>query len=419
MRLGALFGSVMLIVAVAVGYVARRADLAHSRDVQIEAAASIASANLGGFIKAVELSAALADDPEMTVESLRDSFVGADVCIAPRADLTAPPVCTLDDAAFAERATSMFAETTRNVRGVGSRLEITVVGEGAGIYAAVDVVDLADLSGLGGVVGDSGLDFRDIAEPLPIGATTIDGQRVAASPIDHGDGLWIAASSNMTVHLSSEEQLMIAMLSSLAVLLLALAGMTIRAERHSLVERASLDALTRLPNRSEFERKAELVLASAERSEEGVCLLLFDLDGFKGINDTYGHQAGDEVLRVMGKRLRRAVRESDVVARWGGDEFVLMLPGIEDASAARGRASSLAELISREDIDGLRVGASVGIALFPRHAETLEALLQAADGAMYAAKRDGVSHRLAGVESAPIDPIIELAADRRTAANVR
>ena len=71
-RLGALFGSVMLIVAVAVGYVARRADLAHSRDVQIEAAASIASANLGGFIKAVELSSAVAADPEAAVESLRD-----------------------------------------------------------------------------------------------------------------------------------------------------------------------------------------------------------------------------------------------------------------------------------------------------------------------------------------------------------
>ncbi len=174
-RLGALFGSVMLIVAVAVGYVARRADLAHSRDVQIEAAASIASANLGGFIKAVELSAALADDPEITMESLRDSFDGADVCIAPRADLTAPPVCTTDDAAFAQRATSMFGETTRNVEGIGSRLEITVVGEAAGVHATVDADDLAELGGVG-VVGDSELDFLDLAEPPPLIATTIDGR---------------------------------------------------------------------------------------------------------------------------------------------------------------------------------------------------------------------------------------------------
>lgn len=417
MRLGALFGSVMLIVAVAVGYVARRADLAHSRDVQIEAAASIASVNLGAFIKAVELSAALAADPDATAEALSSSLGGADVCVARRSEPSAEPACTTDDAVFAERATSMFGEL-RTIAGFGDRFEITVVGDATAVHAAVDMVDLVDLVTLD-VIEGSELDFLDTTDAPSVMAATIGGRRVAAAPIEQGDGLWISASTDDAISLAGDEQLMIVMLSSLAVLLLGLAGMTIRSERHSLVERASLDALTRLPNRSEFERRAELVLASAQRSEEGVCLLLFDLDGFKTINDTHGHQAGDEVLRVMGKRLRRAVRESDVVARWGGDEFVLMLPGIEDASAARTRAGSLAELISREDIEGLKVGASVGIALFPRHAETLRTLIEAADGAMYAAKRDGVSHRLAGVESAPIDPIIEPAADRRTMVNVR
>jgi len=411
-RLGALFGSVMLIVAVAVGYVARRADVAHSRDVQIEAAASIASANLGAYITAIELSAALSVDPEAAAEALSGSLGGADVCIARRAEPTADPVCTTDDVAFAERATAMFGDTQRSVAGIGDRLEITIVGEATAVHVAVDLVHL-------GVIEGVELDFLDTIAAPSVMATTIDGRRVAAAPIEHSAGLWISASTDDAIRLDSEEQLMIVMLSALAVLLLGLAGMTIRSERHTLVERASLDALTRLPNRSEFERRAELVLTSAQRSEEGVCLLLFDLDGFKLINDTHGHHAGDEVLRVMGKRLRRAVRESDVVARWGGDEFVLMLPGIEDASAARSRASSLAELISREDIKGLKVGASVGIALFPRHAETLPALIEAADAAMYAAKRDGVSHRLAGVESAPIDPIIEPAADRRTVVNVR
>jgi diguanylate cyclase (GGDEF)-like protein len=402
----------MLIVAVAVGYVARRADLDHSRDVQIESIASLASANLGGFIKAAELAAAVSADPRGAAESLGDALLGADVCVIDSASATTEPACISRDSAFVERAGLMFVDPERRISHTRDRLELTIVGEAATVYAEVALADL-------GVTGGTELEFVRTTDSPPVIASTIDDRRVSATPIEHGDGLWVAASTDGAVTLAGDEQLMIVLLSSLAVLLLGLAGMTIRAERRSLVERASVDTLTRLPNRSEFERRAEMVLAAAQRSENGVCLLLFDLDGFKAINDTHGHQAGDEVLRVMGKRLRRAVRESDVVARWGGDEFVLMLPGIEDASAARSRASSLAELISREDIDGLRVGASVGIALFPRHAETLNELIVAADGAMYAAKRDGVSHRLAGVESAPIDPIIDPAEDRRTAANVR
>ncbi len=412
MRLGALLGSIMLIVAVAVGYVVRRDDLAHSRDVQIESATEIASAHVGGFIKAIELSAAVAGDPQVAATALSDAFGGADVCVASSAALAVQPACSTGDAAFAERATRKFGETRRTIIGDGDRLEITVVGLAMGVHAVVDLSDL-------GVIDGFEIEFAETADGHLMSATSIDGRRVAATPIENGDGLWVSASTDDAVHLTNDERLMVVLLSSLAVLLLGLAGMTMRAERRTLLDRATIDPLTRHPNRSEFERRAEIVLATSQRTQIGVCLLLFDLDGFKAINDTHGHQAGDEVLRVMGKRLRRAVRESDVVARWGGDEFVLMLPGIEDASSARSRAASLAELISRAEIDGMKVGASVGIALYPRHAETLSELVEAADAAMYAAKRDGVSHRLAGVESAPIEATVSPATDRRAVSHVR
>jgi diguanylate cyclase (GGDEF)-like protein len=407
-----LFGSVMLIVAIAVGYMVRRDDLAHSRDVRIESDASVASAHVGGFIKAIELTAEVAADPEIAAAALSDAFNGAAVCVVGRAALSAEPACTTHDTVFAERATRLFGQTQRTIAASGGRLEITVVGSATGVHASVDLLDRS-------VVMGSVLEFAETADAPPPLATTVDGRRVAANLIEHGDGLWVSASTDDSVHIASDERLMVAVLSSLAVLLLVLAAMTMPAERRALLERATIDPLTRLPNRGEFERRAEIVLATSRRTDVGVCLLLFDLDGFKLINDTHGHQAGDEVLRVMGKRLRRAVRESDVVARWGGDEFVLMLPGIEDASSARSRASSLAELISRGEIDGLKVRASVGISLYPRHAETLTELIRAADAAMYAAKRDGVTHRLAGIESAPIEATVGPATDRRVTSHVR
>jgi diguanylate cyclase (GGDEF)-like protein len=407
-----LFGSVMLIVAVAVGYVARRADLSHSRDVRLEAAASIASANLGGFVKAAELAAEVGSDPGAAAEALAGSLAGATVCVATHGQPD-EPACTTDDPELVERAEAMLATGERDVRAIDAdRIELTVVGASGAVHAVVPIPDPLLLDGID-------LSFDTTTDVPPIAATTLGDMRVAGAPIEHGDGLWVMASTERSIRLSTDERWMVGLLASLAVVLLGLAGITIRAERRMLVERASLDPLTRLPNRSEFERRAEAVLAAAQRAEVGVCLLLFDLDGFKEINDTYGHQAGDEVLQVIGRRLRRAVRESDVVARWGGDEFVLMLPGIEDASSARSRAAELAKLITGEYIHGLTIGVSVGIALYPRHAETLPALVEAADAAMYAAKRDGVTHRLAGVESAPIEADLAPAEDRRAPTHAR
>ena len=105
-----------------------------------------------------------------------------------------------------------------------------------------------------------------------------------------------------------------------------------------------------------------------------MCLLLFDLNGFKLVNDTYGHQAGDEMLKVVGSRLRKAVREGDIVARWGGDEFVVVMPGIADEEMGAKRAQQLADQIAgRTRLEGvpeaLRVKVSVGVALWPQHGD--------------------------------------------------
>ena len=134
-----------------------------------------------------------------------------------------------------------------------------------------------------------------------------------------------------------------------------LAGATLVAEQRTLVERASFDPLTKLPNRGEFERRAVDVIANADRQDSEVCLLLFDLNGFKLVNDTYGHRAGDEMLRVVGSRLRKAVRDQDIVARWGGDEFVVMMPGIGDDEMGAKRAQQLADQVAgRTRLDGVQ-----------------------------------------------------------------
>ena len=148
------------------------------------------------------------------------------------------------------------------------------------------------------------------------------------------------------------------------------------------------DALTQLPNRERFHQRAER--AVRDGAAAGGAVVLVDLDRFKEVNDTLGHAAGDELLRVVGRRLRVALREEDIVARLGGDEFGLVLPGVADPDAALAILVRLREELSAEiRLEALTVGveASFGVALYPRHGDDLEALLQRADAAMYQGKR--------------------------------
>ncbi|MDQ1372914.1 MAG: hypothetical protein QOJ09_252, partial [Actinomycetota bacterium] len=166
----------------------------------------------------------------------------------------------------------------------------------------------------------------------------------------------------------------------------------------ALRRQATEDSLTRLPNRGQL---ASALSDRLERRQagEGVALLLMDLDRFKEVNDSLGHEVGDRVLVEVARRLRHAVRTSDVVTRLGGDEFAIVVSDLADESAAGNVAGNLIHVLEQPvDIDGISVplGASIGIAYAPAHGEDSHVLLQKADVAMYRAKQQSLGWALYG-----------------------
>lgn len=160
----------------------------------------------------------------------------------------------------------------------------------------------------------------------------------------------------------------------------------------NLQQMAHFDMLTGLPNRTLFFDRLESALHLAKRSGGTVALLFLDLDGFKGANDTYGHDFGDKILQEVTARLLRTVRESDTVARMGGDEFTLILNNIDSPEDAAQVAEKVSEAITIPYLlEGREwaLSTSIGISLYPRDSDTCETLLTMADKAMYAVKHSG------------------------------
>lgn len=163
-------------------------------------------------------------------------------------------------------------------------------------------------------------------------------------------------------------------------------------ERRLLRHLAQHDALTRLPNRRLLVTELERAIARARRHGQLLALLFIDLDRFKWVNDTLGHAAGDTLLQDLGARLRATVRAEDLVGRWGGDEFIVVLEDPADAAAALRTAQLLRAAVERGvEVAGQRVSlsASIGVALFPDDAAAPDGLIRAADAAMYSAKQQG------------------------------
>jgi diguanylate cyclase (GGDEF)-like protein len=222
-----------------------------------------------------------------------------------------------------------------------------------------------------------------------------DGSVVASGDVD-GDGerlfisLTASGESFGTLELvgdsfSKEQRMNAASLAAHAVVALE------NARLHGMVERQALvDGLTGLANRRAAAEALHAEAARAGRLETPLSVVLADLDGFKDVNDAHGHTVGDAVLRIFAEVLRETLRDSDVAGRWGGEEFLLLLPGADEDGAAQLAERVRVGLAARSvpGIPGLRVTASFGVAEYAGETNT-EQLIAAADSALYRAKRAG------------------------------
>jgi len=209
----------------------------------------------------------------------------------------------------------------------------------------------------------------------------------AAPATEHGQSFGILLVGASGAHTMTETQGQIAAA-------IAGQGMTAyeNARLFSQVRRmATVDGLTDLFNRSHFVAEADRQVHLAQRSGHPIAAIMVDIDHFKRINDTYGHPVGDEVIRAVAQRLRSAVRETDILGRYGGEEFALLTP--QTAESAAVLADRLHQVVSGTPVPTvvgpLRVTISVGLAYRDPGEDTLQPLLTRADGALYQAKYNG------------------------------
>ena len=353
-RFAALFGSLILLVATAVSLIDKRAELHREQDTRVNSATAIARVSVQDTVlRAV----ALADDATPSTDPARliRTFEGqTSACV--EADgtrsCTGADLSTLDAFGLAasisverEGAAVAVADPTTDSIFVVARRDTTVILQLSldallGTTATIEIAELGTsaqvTSTTGGSAGGSTIE-------------SVDGERIARSLISapFADGqVVITARVPNDVGLGANSPGLYAALLALGTILLALAAWTFRVERRQLERRATTDELTGLVNRREFERESEEAIDMAGRFATGLCIMLIDLNGFKQINDTLGHQFGDIVLKACADRLAEAVRDTDIVGRWGGDEFVVLLPPFEDAGAVRASAERIAEALS-------------------------------------------------------------------------
>lgn len=165
----------------------------------------------------------------------------------------------------------------------------------------------------------------------------------------------------------------------------------LRSKNERLAHQANHDSLTGLPNRSFFERRLSRVMEHAKKRDERIAVLFLDSDNFKKINDNFGHRAGDTVLVSAARRMRSQLREDDLVARIGGDEFAILLWPIEKVKDAKRIVKKISDAMNKpvilENGTEIMVSFSIGIAVYPDDGETIEHLISVSDTEMYHSKR--------------------------------
>ena len=409
-RLGALVGSVVLLVATTVSMFNNRSELRAEQDARVTAALLVADQSVESTTVRAVAVVRLATESTEPVDLARSFGSDASACNSvgddtrcTGADLSAlsafgaaaamsarlgEPAVVVDQSADALLVVSRADVTSALLLPVSAlvdtRAAATIVGYGADIDIDLSASSPNGEGGRSGPLTDEGRRVVTDMLALPADGGSV---RVVAS-IDDDASLLAAGGTGYVI------------LLALGTLLMGLAAWTFLLDRRMLERRATTDELTGLVNRREFERVTEESLLAADRFETGVCVMLIDLNGFKQINDTLGHQFGDVVLKAAADRLRSAVRDTDVVGRWGGDEFVILLAGVQDGAGVRASAERIGHSLAATPIAGdVTVHAAIGAALFPRHGRELDDLISAADVAMYSAKTTGVIYRLADVHA--------------------
>jgi len=218
--------------------------------------------------------------------------------------------------------------------------------------------------------------------------------RHQAREVGFDEALYLHAIDDVPVFTEQKIKLMMRFLRQLAELIgeLGQANLQLKQQKAEIEKQALHDALTGLPNRYYLTEKIDEEIARFRRNPQRFACLFIDLDNFKHVNDSLGHEAGDRVLRDAAERIKSAVREYDLVARFGGDEFVVIATGLADKAVAGRVAEDIIKTLTTPfilDESAFDLSASVGIAIYPEDSRNASELMRAADAAMYAAKHAG------------------------------